>query len=92
MQWFSDKRLFPEGEVEPEDEDDWLVSDLRKIVFYLTVSVLDHKVSSSQNARTFLKKIVDRFGLERVKEFMEIQLMHHSELSLQLLDWLDSTS
>ena len=28
--------------------------------------------------------------MERVKEFMEIQLMHHSELSLQLIDWLES--
>lgn len=52
--------------------------------------MLDKKVSSSQNARNFLKKVVHKFSLERVKEFMEIQLMHHSELSLQLLDWLES--
>ena len=58
------------------------MSDLRKIVFYLTVSVLDREVQSSLHARGFLKKVVGKFGLERVKEFMEIQLMHHSELSL----------
>ena len=90
MQWFSDKRLFVESSAEGDEDDEWLVSDLRKIVFYLTVSVLDKKVSSSQNARNFLKKVVKKFSLERVKEFMEIQLMHHSELSLQLLDWLES--
>lgn len=40
--------------------------------------------------RDFLKKCVEKFGAEKVKEFMEIQLMHHNELSLKLLDWLDS--
>jgi len=90
IQWFSEKRLFAEETEEGEEEDEWLVSDLRKIVFYMTVSVLDQKLASSQSARKFLKKVVQKFGLDRVKEFMEIQLMHHSEMSLQLLDWLDS--
>lgn len=66
------------------------MSDLRKIVLYITLSVLDRKVESSDVSRQFLKRCLAKFGHERVKEFMEIQLMHHNELSLQLLDWLDS--
>ena len=56
----------------------------------MTLSVLDRKLASSQASKDFLKKCVNKFGSEKVKEFMEIQLMHHNELSLQLLDWLDS--
>ena len=67
-----------------------MVSDLRKIVLYLTLSVLDRKLQSSQNSRDFLRKCVGKFSSEKVKEFMEIQLMHHNELSLQLLDWMDT--
>ena len=59
-------------------------------MLYFTLSVLDKKLASSQVSRLFLRKCVTKFGLESVKEFMEIQLMHHNELSLQLLDWLDS--
>ena len=66
-----------------------MVSDLRKIVLYITLSIVNRQVSSCQNSRDFLQKCVQKFGLEKVKEFMEIQLMHHNELSLQLLDWLD---
>ena len=87
-----EKRLFAQAEAEevnPED-DEWLVSDLRKIVLYLTLSILDKKVASSQVARDMIKKCIGKFGSEKVKEFMEIQLMHHNELSLQLLDWLDN--
>jgi len=68
------------------------VSDLRKIVLYITLSVLDRQLPSSEVSRQFLKKCLNKFGHEKVKEFMEIQLMHHNELSLQLLDWLDSKS
>ena len=67
-----------------------MVSDLRKIVLYMTLSVLDRKLQSSQSSRDFLRKCVSKFGSEKVKEFMEIQLMHHNELSLQLLDWMDT--
>lgn len=63
---------------------------MRKIILYTTLSTLDKIMSSSGVAREFLKKCVHKFGLEKVKEFMEIQLMHHNELSLKLLDWLDS--
>lgn len=68
-----------------------MVTDLRKIVLYMTLSVLDKKLASSEASRDFLKKCVNKFGAEKVKEFMEIQLMHHNELSLQLLDWLDTS-
>ena len=97
MKWFSEKRLFKEAtsaeneECEDQDEDDWMVTDLRKIVLYMTLSVLDKKLASSQASRDFLKKCVNKFSAAKVKEFMEIQLMHHNELSLQLLDWLDSS-
>lgn len=92
MNWFSDKRLFKleDAGEEAEEEDDWLISDLRKIILYITLSTLDRQLPSSGVTREFLKKSVKKFGLEKVKEFMEIQLMHHNELSLKLLDWLDS--
>ena len=66
------------------------MTDLRKIVLYITLAVLDRQSESSQIARDFLKRCLNKFGKEKIKEFMEIQLMHHNELSLQLLDWLDS--
>ena len=69
-------------EAEAEDDEEWLVSDLRKIVLYLTLAVLDRKLASSHAPRDFMRKCVSKFGIETVKEFMEIQLMHNNELSL----------
>ena len=94
LKWFSEQRLFKEqtesGAAENNTEDDeWLVTDLRKIVLYITLSVLDKKITICQVSRTFLKRCSQKFGVEKVKEFMEIQLLHHNELSLKLLDWLD---
>ena len=59
-------------------------------MIYITISALDKNMASSDIGRDFLKSCVAKFGIEKVKEFMEIQLMHNNELSLQLLDWLDS--
>ena len=69
-------------EAEAGDDEEWLVTDLRKIVLYLTLAVLDRKLASSQAPRDFMRKCVSKFGKESVKEFMEIQLMHNNELSL----------
>ena len=47
LKWFSDKRLFKEAsEDEAVDgiDDDWMVSDLRKIVLYITLSIVNRKV------------------------------------------------
>ena len=88
LKWFSDKRLFKDqatveaSEAEAGDDEEWLVSDLRKIVLYLTLAVLDRKLASSQASRDFMRKCVSKFGKDSVKEFMEIQLMHNNELSL----------
>ena len=68
-------RLFKptaEDEASNEDEDEWLISDLRKIVPYMTISTLDRKQASSSFARDFMRKCVAKFGVEKVKEFMEI--------------------
>lgn len=67
-----------------------MVTDLRKIVLFLTLSVLDKTLESCSASRDFMRKCVGKFSSEKVKEFMEIQLMHHNELSLKLLDWLDN--
>lgn len=39
---------------------------------------------------TFIEKLSEKFTVDRVKEFMEIQLMHANELSLKLIDWIDN--
>ncbi len=67
---------------EANEVDDWLISDLRKIIIYITISALDKKVSTSDTGTDFLKNCVAKFAIEKVKEFMEIQLMHNNELSL----------
>ena len=91
LKWFSEKRLFRTDDAQSEEEtEDWLISDLRKIIINVTFSTLDKHDPSSENVRTFLRKCVSKFGVDKVKEFMEIQLMHHNELSLKLLDWLES--
>ena len=63
---------------------------MRKIVLFLTYSVLE-RGNENQNdvSRLFLKKAVAKCGLEKVKEFFEIQLMHQNELSLKFLDYID---
>ena len=93
LKWFSEQRLFKEetddiGAAETAD-DVWLVTDLRKIVLYITLSVLDKKIAQCQVSRLFIKRCSHKFGVEKLKEFMEIQLLHHNELSLKLLDWID---
>ena len=74
LQWFSDKRLFKDAQAAEDgaEDDEWLITDLRKIIFYLTVATLDKKVDSSQNSRAFLRKCVNKFGTDKVKEFMEL--------------------
>jgi hypothetical protein len=37
-----------------------------------------------------MDNLIAKFGKDRVKEFFEILLMHHNELSLKFLDWVDS--
>ena len=93
LRWFSDKRLFKTSDSSKEvqdEEDEWMVTDLRKIVLFITLSVLDKTLDCRSVSRDFLRKCVGKFSSEKVKEFMEIQLMHHNELSLKLLDWLDN--
>ena len=41
LKWFSEKKLFTEDEEEGVNHEDWTISDLRKIVLFLTFSVLD---------------------------------------------------
>ena len=53
-----------------------MVTDLRKIIFYLTMSVLDKSLPTAEYARSLVRNCVAKFGTEKVKEFMEIQLMH----------------
>ena len=48
----------------------------------MTISTLNTKIATSENARHFMRKCVQKFGVEKVKEFMELQLLHHNELSL----------
>ena len=45
---------------------------MRKIVIYVTISALDKKIPTSEIGRSFLKNCVGKFGIEKVKEFMEI--------------------
>jgi len=73
LQWFADHRLFKDGaDDEDEEAEDWVVSDLRKIILYLTLAVLDKKLPSSESSRSFIWKCTSKFGLDKVKEFMEI--------------------
>ena len=95
LQWFIQKRLFPDDKEaqesqSPINDDDWMVTDLRKIIFYLTISILDKQLKIAENSRTLVRNCVVKFGSAKVKEFMEIQLMHQNELSLKLLDWFDN--
>ena len=80
LKWFAMKRLFPdEKEAESSQapqSDDWVVTDLRKIIFYLTISVLDTHLPVAEHSRVLVRNCVVHFGSEKVKEFMEIQLMH----------------
>ena len=74
MKWFSEKSLFPEEK--DEGQEDWMITDLRKIVLYLTCSVVNKTEESTQVSKLLLRKCVDKFGHDRIKEFFEIQLMH----------------
>ena len=67
-----------------------MVTDLRKIIFYLTISVLEKQLKITENSRVLVRNCVVKFGSTKVKEFIEIQLMHQNELSLKLLDWFDT--
>ena len=51
-----------------EDAEEWQISDLRKIVTFLALSAL----SDSEVSIAFMEKCMDKFGQEKVKEFMEI--------------------
>ena len=53
-----------------------MISDLRKIIFYVTMSVLDNQIPVAEQSRSLVKSCVAKFGKEPVKEFMEIQLMY----------------
>ena len=95
LKWFSSKRLFPDEKEAAESsqaakvDGEWLISDLRKIIFYVTSSVLDNSMSLTENSRNLVRNCVAKYGTEPVKEFMEIQCMYQKELSLKLLDWFD---
>ena len=95
LKWFSNKRLFPDETEAAESsqaakvDGEWLISDLRKIIFYVTSSVLDTSMSITEISRNLVRNCVAKYGTEPVKEFMEIQCMYQKELSLKLLDWFD---
>ena len=82
LKWFSEKKLFPADE-DQEGFEEWAITDLRKIVLFLTYSVLEKGNNNSNDiSRLFIGKSVAKYGVEKVKEFFEIQLMHHNQLSL----------
>jgi len=75
---------------ESEEPNKWVLQDLRKIVLYLTQSILDRvSPSESEIAKQFIQVCVDKFGDAKVREFMEIQLMHHNEVYIRFLDWFE---
>ena len=95
LKWFASKRLFPDENEAAESsqavkaDGEWLISDLRKVIFYVTSSVLDTQMTITENSRNLVRNCVAKYGTEPVKEFMEIQLLYQKELSLKLLDWFD---
>ena len=78
MKWFSSKRLFPDENEAAESsqaakaDGEWLISDLRKVIFYVTSSVLDTQMTITENSRNLVRNCVAKYGTEPVKEFMEI--------------------
>ena len=86
--WLQEKRLSDKRNDEGDCE--WQISDLRKIVLFLAQSVceLDSTNENGTPSFTILTQCIDLFGTEKVKEFTEIQLMHHNDLSENFLKWL----
>jgi hypothetical protein len=47
LKWFSDVKLFPLEKSE-EAIEDWVITDLRKLILFLTFSVLDKRKKASK--------------------------------------------
>jgi hypothetical protein len=52
-------------------EEKWSIDDFRKIAILLAKNHKDEQVAE------FFNQAVENFGNRKIREFMEIQLMHH---------------
>lgn len=62
------------------EDEEWEIQDLRKIAFPLAYAVLDSKSAGHQVCKDFVKKTIEKIGEGKIREFMEIQLIHQPSL------------
>ena len=84
--WFVKARLFPEK----QPEDPWEISDLRKIVLPLCQAVIDNRSVRHQVPKDFILRVSKSHGEDKLRTFIEVQLIQKPELFARFTDWLDS--
>ena len=52
-------------------DEKWVIEDFRKLALLLAKNLISDSVTD------FFTQSVDKFGITKVREFMEIQLMHN---------------
>lgn len=65
------------------DDDKWSIEDLRKISIYLAKNIKAIEV------KDFIQQCGEQFGVKKVREFMEIQLMHSQVEYNSFMDWFN---
>lgn len=88
FEWLLEKRVFAEDQ---KDTASWVIEDFRKAAPMIASILVKGKNSEEHQDRatTILKFIdvcVDRFGAQKFRDFIEIQLMHDNETCLKFLD------
>jgi hypothetical protein len=87
LAWFTKTRLFPEKAT----EESWEISDLRKIVHPLAQAAVDNRSVLHQVPKDFVKQAAALHGANKLREFMEVQLVQKADLFLKFAAWFDQS-
>ena len=81
--WVMEQRLSEDhGPVE------WQLDDFRKLATPLAIGLLKDTADRAIMLR-FTDLCIDKFGAKKLREFMEIQLMHDNAVLMRFLDFFD---